>query len=222
MARKLIVQTDPKSIVAEQYRTIRTNINFSLPDQEIKTILMSSAGPSEGKSTTAANLAAVFSQEGKRVVLVDADMRKPTTHYTFKVRNSYGLSSVLTKQCNLEDAIQETSLDGLFLIPSGAIPPNPAELLTSKQMEFVIEKLTNEFDLVVFDSPPILSVTDGQILSNKCNATVLVVDTGVTEKGNIVRAKEALENSKANIIGVVMNNYKLEKDQYYYYYSSEE
>lgn len=222
MARKLIVQTAPKSIVAEQFRTIRTNINFSMPDQEIKTMLVTSAGPSEGKSTTAVNIAGVFAQEGKRVVLVDGDMRKPTAHHTFNLKNSFGLSSVLTKQCELQQSIQSADVEHLAVIPSGAIPPNPAELLASKQMDTVIEKLKNEFDLVIFDAPPVLSVTDAQILSNKCDATVLVVDTGATEKASILKAKESLDNSKANIIGVVMNNYKLDKDHYYYYYYGSE
>ncbi|MED3660473.1 CpsD/CapB family tyrosine-protein kinase [Ureibacillus terrenus] len=222
MARKLIVESDPKSFISEQFRTIRTNIKFSMPDKELKTIVITSAGAGEGKSTISANIAAVFSQEGKKVLLVDGDMRKPTAHYTFGLKNAIGLSSLLTRQCELGDAVQETEYPGLFVITSGPIPPNPAELLASKQMEAMINSLKDEFDFVFFDAPPVLSVTDAQILSNRCDATILVVSSGETQKESIVKAKELLDMSKANIIGVVMNNAKMEKGYYYYYYGTSE
>lgn len=218
LARKLIVQTNPKSFISEQYRSIRTNIKFSMPDQELKTLLVTSAGPGEGKSTTAANIAGVFSQEGKNVLLVDADMRKPTAHYTFQIRNGYGLSNVLTRQCEVQDAIQPTHVEGLSVMPSGVIPPNPAELLTSNQMVLTIEKLLTMFDLVIIDAPPVLSVTDAQILAHKCDGTILVVNSGETGKEEVAKAKDALDKSQANIIGVVMNNFQLQKDHYYYQY----
>ena len=218
MARKLVVQSNPKSVIAEQFRTIRTNINFSMPDQDLKTLLITSSEPSEGKSTTAANIAGVFAQGGKRVILIDSDMRKPTAHYTFHLVNSFGLSSLLTKQCTLEEAIKQTDVEGLDVIPSGSIPPNPAELLGSNRMDSIVDELSQQYDLIVFDTPPILSVADAQIISNKCDATVLVINSGGTDKTNVLKAKEALEVSKANIIGVVMNNFKLEKDHYYYQY----
>lgn len=215
MARKLIVKEKPKSIHAEQYRTIRTNINFSMPDIDLKTILITSARPSEGKSTIAANLASVFSQDGKRVILVDADMRKPTVHYTFELSNRYGLSGVLSRQYELEYAIHQTAIEGLFVLPSGAIPPNPVELLNSNQMNRLLVELKARFDLIIFDAPPILSVTDSQILSNKCDATILVIDSRTTPKESAIKAKSILEHSKANIIGVILNNYILKKDDYY-------
>ncbi|CAM5185118.1 non-specific protein-tyrosine kinase OS=Ureibacillus acetophenoni OX=614649 GN=SAMN05877842_104147 PE=3 SV=1 [Ureibacillus acetophenoni] len=222
MARKLIVQASPKSFISEQFRSIRTNIKFSMPDQELKTLLVTSAGPSEGKSTTAANIAGVFSQEGKKVLLIDADLRKPTAHYTFKLRNTNGLSSVLARQCEVQEAIQPTNVEGLYVIPSGVIPPNPAELLASKQMEVVVQKLLENFDLIIFDAPPILSVTNAQIISHKCDATILVINSGETGKEEVAKAKDVLDKSKANIIGVVMNNHKLSKDHYYYqYYGTE-
>jgi len=222
LARKLIVQTNPKSYISEQFRSIRTNINFSMPDQELKTLLVTSAGPSEGKSTTAANMAGVFAQEGKKVLLIDADMRKPTAHYTFKLRNGYGLSSLLARQCEFGEAVQPTYVEDLSVIPSGVIPPNPAELLASNQMDVVVDKLLEVFDLIIFDAPPVLSVTDAQIISNKCDGTILVVNSGATGKEEIAKAKEALEKSKANIIGVVMNNFELQKDHYYYHYYGNE
>lgn len=222
LARKLIVETNPKSYISEQYRSIRTNINFSMVDHELKTLLVTSAGPSEGKSTTAANIAGVFSQEGKKVLLIDADMRKPTAHYTFKLGNIFGLSSVLARLCDVNEAINPTGIEGLSVIPSGSIPPNPAELLGSNQMQLVVEKLRNDFDLIIFDAPPILSVTDSQIIANKCDATILVVNSGETGKEEIAKAKELLDKSQANIIGVVMNNFELQKDHYYYQYYGQE
>lgn len=217
VARRLIFKENPKSIIAEQFRTIRTNINFSMPDRNFKTILVTSAGPGEGKSTTSANIVGVYAQEGKRMLLVDADMRKPTIHYTFKLANSKGLSGVLTRQYALNDAIQKTDIEGLYVLPSGAIPPNPAELLGTKRMNQLLIDLQDQFDLIVFDTPPILSVTDSQILSNKCDATILVVNSRQTAKETAAKARDILAQSKANLIGVILNNFVLEKNHYYYY-----
>lgn len=217
LARNLVVHEDPKSIVSEQFRTIRTNIKFSMPDDELKTIVVTSASIKEGKSTVSANIAGVFAQEGKKVLIIDGDMRKPTVHYTFTLQNVMGLSNLLTRQCTIQEAIQETDIEGLSVITSGPIPPNPAELLASKQMGIVMGMLKEEFDLIIFDAPPVLSVTDAQILSNKCDATILIVNAGETQKNAIVKAKELLDLSKADIIGVIMNNINLKKKDYYYY-----
>lgn len=218
VARKLIANSNPKSYISEQYRTIRTNINFSLPANELKTLLVTSASPSEGKSTTVANLAVVFAQEGKRVLIIDADMRKPTTHYTFHVSNTTGLSNVLTRQADVNEVIRETDIPNLHLITCGPIPPNPAELLSSKVMDSTLADLHKWYDLVMFDAPPVLSVTDAQILANKSQGTVLVVNTGFTERENALKAKEAIESTKARLLGTVLNNFKLQKDHYYYQY----
>ncbi|MDI7744026.1 CpsD/CapB family tyrosine-protein kinase [Lysinibacillus fusiformis] len=218
MARKLITVANPKSIVSEQFRTIRTNINFSMPDQDLKTLLVTSSTPGEGKSTNSSNIGVVFAQEGKKVLMIDADMRKPTAHHTFGVKNGQGLSSLLTRQSDLNTVIQNTAVENLSIIPSGPIPPNPAELLTSKTMDSLIEELSAQFDMIIFDAPPVLSVADAQILSNKCDGTVLVVNAGEAEKDGVLKAKEALTKSKANILGVIMNNYAFERDHYYYHY----
>lgn len=210
--------TTPKSPIAEQYRTIRTNIQFSSVDNELQTIIVTSAGPGEGKSTTTANLAVVFAQQGKRVLLVDADLRKPTVHYTFRLENHVGLSNVLTRQASLEDAINPTTQDKLWVLTSGPIPPNPSELLGSKGMISLIELAKNEFDVIILDTPPVLAVTDSQILSNYADGVVLVVSSGKTETDAAKRAKDLLVSAKAKILGVVLNNKKQAESNYYYYY----
>lgn len=218
VARKLVTNVNPKSVVSEQFRTVRTNINFSMPDKDLKTLLFTSSTPGEGKSTSAANVAIVFAQDGKKVLLVDADMRKPTMHYTFHTTNSTGLSNLLTRKWELQDVVIETEIEGLHLVTCGPIPPNPAELLGSKTMDVLLEQLIASYDIVIFDAPPILSVTDAQILSNKCDGTILVLNSGSTEKASVLKAKEALVSAKANILGTMLNNFVLEKDHYYYQY----
>ncbi|MFD1926927.1 CpsD/CapB family tyrosine-protein kinase [Sporosarcina siberiensis] len=213
--RSLVTRDNTQSIVSEQYRTIRTNINFSMPDKDLKTILITSATSGEGKSTSAANIAIVFAQEGKKVLLVDGDMRRPTMHYTFRTTNTAGLSNLLTRQWNVDDVVKQTGVEGLNLITCGQIPPNPAELLGSKSMDLLIKELKLKYDVIVFDAPPVLSIADAQILANKCDGTILVVNSGVTDKESAKKAKEVLQASKANIIGTLLNNFKLEKSHYY-------
>lgn len=218
--RKLVVKNDPKSPVSEQYRTIRTNIQFSTVDNEIRTLMVTSSGPGEGKSTTAANLATVFAQQGNKVLLVDADMRKPTVHYTFSLMNTFGLTTILTKQSDLHASATQIDSSNLYVLPCGPVPPNPAELLSSRSMDEFVEAALNEFDMVIFDSPPVLVVTDAQLLANKCDGTVLVVSSNFTEKENALKAKEQLTASKAKLLGVILNNKKQDKSQYYYYYGA--
>ena len=218
--RKLITKFDPKSPISEQYRTIRTNILFSSVDEEIRTIMVTSTGPGEGKSTTAANLAVVFAQQGKTVLLVDADLRKPTVHYTFNVLNTSGLTSLLTNQMSLMEAVQSYDEKNLFILPSGPIPPNPSELLSSRAMQNFIEQALEEFDIILFDTPPVLAVTDAQILANICQGSVLVVSSGSTEKDALLKTKELLGGSNGKILGVVLNNKKQDKHSTYYYYGT--
>lgn len=218
MERNLITFEDPKSPISEQYRTIRTNIQFSFIDETMRSLMVTSAGPAEGKSTTAANLAVVFAQQGKKVLLIDADLRKPTMHYTFRLNNYAGLTSVLTHSSSLSSACQETGAENLYVLTSGPIPPNPAELLSSKTMDNCLRELQSEFDLIIFDTPPVLAVTDAQILANKCDGTILVVASGKTEIDAAVKAKELLEAANAKLLGVVLNQRKHREGQHYYYY----
>ncbi|WP_374725423.1 CpsD/CapB family tyrosine-protein kinase [Neobacillus drentensis] len=218
--RNIIAMFDSKSPIAEQYRTIRTNIQFSSIDKEVRSIMVTSTGPGEGKSTTVANLAVVFAQQGKRVLLVDADLRKPTVQYTFNQTNTFGLTSVLTKQMTLEKAISSTEEKNLFVLTSGPIPPNPAELLSSHAMAQFFQDAHELFDIVLFDTPPVLAVTDAQILANKCEGTILVVSSGKTEKELVIKAKELLDSAQSKLLGVVLNNKKLQNNSYYYYYGA--
>ena len=218
--RKLITKLSPKSPISEQYRTIRTNIQFSSIDKEVRSLIVTSSGPGEGKSTTIANLAVVFAQQGKTVLLVDTDMRKPTVHYTFNLTNTFGLTNVLTKQTGLMEAVNRSDEKNLFVLTSGPIPPNPAELMGSKAMDEFLETAYQEFDLVLFDTPPVLAVTDAQILANRCDGTILVVSSGKTEIEQATKAKELLLAANAKILGVVLNNKKMKENQYYYYYGA--
>jgi capsular exopolysaccharide synthesis family protein len=217
--RHLIAFYKPKSTTAEQYRTIRSNVDFSQIDTELKTIMLTSSGPGEGKSTTAANLAVVMAQQGKKVLLIDADLRKPTMHYTFRLTNTTGLTTMLRKLSKFEETIQKTEVDNLFVLTSGPIPPNPAELLSSVEMASFITHALTLFDTVIIDTPPILAVTDAQVLANLCDGTILVVRSGVAEKDAALKAKDLLTKAKAKILGVVLNGKPMTKGSGYYYYS---
>ncbi|WP_408008275.1 CpsD/CapB family tyrosine-protein kinase [Pseudalkalibacillus sp. A8] len=218
--RSLITHYNSKSPISEQYRTIRTNIQFSSADSEYRTMMVTSSGPGEGKSTTTANLAVVLSQQGKKVLLVDADLRKPTAHYTFRVSNAQGITNVLTKQIPLTEGCRQTEVENLSVLPSGPIPPNPAELLGSRMMKEMIKEALEAYDVVLFDTPPVLAVTDAQVLANICDGVVLVVGSSVTEKEAALKSKELLEAAKAKLLGVVLNRKKMKKGQYYHYYGS--
>ncbi|WP_203363403.1 CpsD/CapB family tyrosine-protein kinase [Bacillus sp. REN10] len=218
MQRKLITVLDPKSPISEQFRTIRTNIMFSSIDQEIRSLIVTSPNPGEGKSTTSANVAIVFAQQGKKVLLVDADLRKPTMHHTFEVSNTIGLTNVLTRQKDLSVATQETSINQLHILCSGPIPPNPAELLGSYMMAEFLQQAYEEYDIVIFDTPPVLLVTDAQIVANQCEASILVVNSGQTNIDTAAKAKEVLRSAKAKVLGVVLNNMSNKKLGYDYYY----
>lgn len=196
---------------------MRTNITFVMPDHEIKTILVTSSIPGEGKSTTVANLGIVFAQEDKRVLIIDADLRKPTLHYIFGIFNTIGLSTVLARKSAFYEAIQETLESGLYILPSGPIPPNPAELLSSRKMDALLEELKKLYDVIIIDAPPTLPVTDAQVLSNKCDGTLLVAHSGVVTKELIMKTKATLVISQANIMGVILNNCKIPRSHQQYY-----
>lgn len=214
----LITLADKSSPISEQYRTIRTNIQYAMVDRDLKSLVVTSSGPGEGKSTTSANLAIVFANSGKRVLLVDADMRKPTVAKTFSLDNVRGLSTFLgNRDTVLHQVIQSAGIDNLYLMTSGPKPPNPSELLASKRMEELMHSLKEKYDLVIFDMPPVVAVTDAQIVASKSDGTILVVRENVSKRDSLLKAKSLLELVDATILGVVYNGSKKITDQGYYY-----
>lgn len=220
-AVSLITIADKSSPIAEQYRTIRTNIQFASADRKIQTIVVTSSGPSEGKSTTAANIAVVFANSGQRVLLVDADMRKPTVHKTFDLTNEVGLSKVLSSNNSVLEMSRPSIVDNLSILTSGPKPPNPSELLGSTRMNQVIEEARHLYDVIIFDMPPVVTVTDAQIMASKADGTLLVVRENVTRKDALTKAKDLLEMVQAKVLGVVYNGAQNLKDQGYYYYNND-
>lgn len=212
----LVSVTDPSSVVAEQFRTIRTNIQFSAVDKKIQSLVVTSAEPSEGKSTVSSNLAVVWAKQNEKVLLIDADLRRPIAHRTFNLLNAAGLSSYLSNNAVYEEIIQETEVPNLSVISSGPVPPNPAELLNSRHINTLIERLEDEYDIIIFDAPPINTVTDAQLLANKADGVILVVPQGIAEKGSVTHAVEQLNKVHAKVLGTVMNRFKADKAPGYY------
>lgn len=218
--RHLITKFSPRSPISEQYRTVRTNLQFASVDEEVRSIMLTSAGPAEGKSMTTANLAVVYAQQGKRVLLIDADLRKPTVHYTFRLDNLKGLSNVLVGDLSLNEAVVPSDVDNLDIISCGPIPPNPSELLGSKRMQHMIREARETYDIVIFDTPPVLAVTDATILSNYVDGSILVVRSKKTEFEAAQKAIEALESVNAKVLGTVLNDREKKEANYYYYYGN--
>lgn len=206
----LVTLRDPSSMAAEAYRTLRTNIQFSSLDKPIRTLLATSTAPDEGKSTTLANLAVTIAQAEQRVILVDCDLRRPSVHTLFNVPNERGLTSAILAQAEDALPLQATSVPGLSLLTSGPLPPRPADLLGSRRMEQLIEQLRDAADMVLFDTPPVVAVTDAAVLATRVDGVLLVLQAGQTRRDRAREARQKLEKVKANIIGVVLNNAKLE------------
>lgn len=217
--RPIITDINPKSPISEAYRALRTNIEFSAVDEQLKVIMLTSAGPGEGKSTTAANLAVAYAQADKKVLLIDADLRKPTMHHTFLKTNRRGLTNIIAGQGSSKEIIMETDINNLDLLTSGPVPPNPSEILGSKRMNAILEELKLIYDVIIIDTPPALAVTDAQIVATKCDGVILVVDSGKVKREAAIKVKANLEHVKARILGVVLNNLdRKNSDAYYYYY----
>ena len=228
MKRELISQVDPKSPVSEVFRALRTNLQFMNRSKNSQTILITSTVQAEGKSWTTANLATTFAQTGRRVVIVDADMRKPRQHKIFSCKMCPGLSNYLSEineigkreRINFKDCIQATEVENLFLLPSGNIPPNPSELLLSENLEELIRDLSNEFDVVLFDGAPCLLVTDSTIISRMVGATVLIASHKYTKIDDLKQAKKRIKSVGGNLVGVVLNRVEISSKKYankYYY-----
>jgi capsular exopolysaccharide synthesis family protein len=221
-ARQLIVHEDAKSPIAEAYRTLRTNIQFSKGEGELRTIMFTSAGPGEGKSTTVANTAVALAQSGKRVILVDCDLRKPVQHKIFKKRNK-GITNALVEDIAIGELIQETEIDNLSLVSSGPIPPNPSELLSTKKFQEILNELQRQSDFVIIDAPPVIAVTDACVLASKVDGINLVIGVGSVRPEMAQKAKELILKAKGHLLGVILNRVEIEEEHayYYYYYGSE-
>ncbi len=218
---------DPRSSVAETFRSLRTTILFSGLDKDIQVVALSSSAPQEGKSTTSSNLAIVMAQMGKKTLLVDADLRRPVQHAVYQLTREPGLTNLLFERATFEEAIRPTEVPNLFVLPCGIIPPNPSELLGSQRMIQLIERLRQEFDFVLLDTPPVVAVTDALLLGHVADATIIVARAGVSHIDALLRAMDSVERSGANLLGVVLNDFNpvgsygpYYKYYQYYQYSS--
>ena len=224
----LIANTDAKSPVSEAYRTLRTNIRFSnIAGRELKTILMTSVTPDEGKSTTISNLGVVMAQAGHSVVVCDCDFRNPTQHKIFGLPNK-GLSNCVSTGGDIMELVQDTKIPNLYVLTSGPVAPNPSELLGSQNMVDILEELKQHFDYVLVDTPPVMPVTDAAVVSGKVDGTILIVASGAVSPSIAVEAKTRLEQAGAHMLGVVLNKVDVAANShygygygYYYYYGHE-
>ncbi len=202
---RLVILLYPRSAASEAYRTLRANTEFAAVDAPLQTLLVTSSTTGEGKTVTAANLAVAFAQAGRRVVLVDADLRKPGIHLAFDLPNAHGLTTLLRSNgVSLEAIAHPTEQANLRVLTSGPLPPNPAELLSSERMQTVLERLTAEGDLVIFDGPPLQAVTDSAILSSVVDGTLLVINAGRSRRGAVRHSRAALATAGANVLGAVL------------------
>ncbi|TCI57418.1 polysaccharide biosynthesis tyrosine autokinase [Exiguobacterium sp. SH1S21] len=215
--RDLITLANPKSPISEQYRTIRTNLEFTSIGQKLQMINVTSASTGEGKSTTAANLAVVYAQLGKRVLLIDCDLRKPTAQFTFNLSSQAGLSTILVGRISLERAIQKTGVERLSLLTAGPIPPNPTELIASDQMVELLDEVRRQYDIVILDAPPMMQVADARLLAKIADGTILVISCENSERQLVVKAKEQLERTGTHMLGLVLNKRKSGRHKYYAY-----
>lgn len=229
--KELITQRDSKSPISEIFRTLRTNIQFMITNKEMKTLLITSTSPEEGKSWIASNLAVTFAHTGNKVVLIDADMRKGRQYSIFRVAPRPGLSNYLSKidekdskKIDINNYIKPTEIDNLFLIPTGNIPPNPSELLVASKMSELLEELKEKYDIIIIDGTPCDLVTDSVILSSVADSTVIVTKYKSTKKDKLERIIRNIQNVGGNLIGIVINQFPVSKKNYNksYYYSSKD
>jgi capsular exopolysaccharide synthesis family protein len=216
--KALITEADPRSPASEAYRTLRTNIQFAGLDERCRSIVITSATAGEGKTTSAANFGVVSAQAGSRVCLIDSDLRRPALHRVFGCENVRGLTTALVEGLPLAEVAQPTRIPNLWLLTSGPLPPNPAEMVASKRMRELLEGAAAVFDLVVCDSPPVIAVSDGVNLSAQCDGVIMTVRVGMVSHEVVRRAIEQIEAVKGRILGVLLNSVNLSRDGYYYPY----
>lgn len=200
----LVAFAEPKHVVAEQFRTVRTNIEFAgAALDKCQIVMFTSSAMSEGKSTVAANVAVTWAQAGKKVLLIDCDLRRPTVHATFRTLNLEGVTSILTGKTKADEVVENTFVNDLSIITSGPVPPNPSELLNSKRMGALLDWAREHYDIIVLDAPPVLAVSDVQVLVPKTDGVVVVANMGKTLKGDMRRTVEVLNLAQAKILGSV-------------------
>lgn len=218
LSESLVTLTNPRSPVSEAYRTLRTNLEFSSLDKPIKTIVVTSPGLGEGKSTTLANLAVTLAQAEREVILVDCDLRRPSQHEIFGLSNGVGLTTMVVDDGAMKDPpLLDTGVAGLRLLPSGPLPPNPSELVGSRRMAEIIGVLGERSDIALFDAPPIVAVTDAAVLASRVDGVLLVIKAGATKRDHAQRANALLEKVNAHLLGVVLNNIKMDTSYSSYY-----
>ena len=214
--RRTLLDKDIPFYVVESCKSLRTNVNFALSTNDKKVLAVSSANPSEGKSTTAANLAITMAESGKKVLLIDADLRKNVQNRIFKVKNEKGLSSVISRMHPVEECIQATAIDNLHIMTSGPLPPNPSELLASRQAIELFDFLSEIYDLVIIDSPPICVATDILTLGDRIAGILLVFRYGMTSEDEASEAVKRVELANMNLVGFVLNGIDIKNSSGYY------
>ena len=216
-APDLITLTHPRSAAAEAYRTLRTSLDFSSLDQAIRSVVVTSAAPDEGKSTTLANLAVTLAQAGRRTICVDADLRRPSLHRLFGLPNTAGLTTMMLDEAHLASPpLQAGPTPNLRILTSGPLPPNPAELLAARRVDDVLERLRADSDIVLFDAPPLIAVSDAAVLATRVDGVILVVQAEKSRREHVQRAKTMLERVNARLIGAVLTNARLDGSVSYY------
>jgi len=219
----LVTIYSPRSPISEAYRTLRTNLQFVSLDKPLQSLLVTSSGPDEGKSTMLANLAVAIAQTEKRVILVDCDLRRPSLHKLFGLGHREGLTTMMVDDNAMKaPPLQETAVPGLSLLASGTLPPSPSDLLGSQRMDRVLAVLKEQADMVLLDAPPVLAVSDAAILATKADGVLLVVSAGQTRRESVQMAKTKLEKVNANLIGAVLTNVSLDTTLQGYYYTQDE
>jgi capsular exopolysaccharide synthesis family protein len=220
VSARLITHFAPRSPISEAYRALRTNILFSDEERPPQMILFTSSAVQEGKTLTGANMGVVFAQTGERMLVIDCDMRRPTMHRVFNLRRTPGLSNLLAGDCTLEQALVQTDIVNLTVLPAGDIPANPSELLSSQKMKELLEELRKQYDYILLDTPPVVAVTDAAILSRLVDAVGVVIASGKVHRREVTTALQQLKNVRANVMGVVLNSLNMRQlyGPYYYYY----
>lgn len=218
----LYVHEKPKSTISEKFRGIRSNIMFSNAENEIGSLLVTSEKIGSGKSTISANIAVTYAQAGYKTLIIDGDMRKPTQHYIFDLPNNSGLSNLIINKATYSDSLKETNVDNLAILTAGPTPPNPSELIASSKFETIFNELSDHYDFIVIDTPPVNTVTDAQVYAQTVKNCVLVIDAEKNNKIEVKKAKDLLNKADGKLLGAVLNKMPMDKNSSYYYYYGED